>query len=73
MTAGSAPLIGAINAGSSSLKFSFYEGEARLLAGQVEGIGAIYSANAVGADGKPVSPPPLGAMAQARRARCCRR
>jgi acetate kinase len=33
------PLIGVINAGSSSLKFSFYEGETRLLSGQVDGIG----------------------------------
>jgi acetate kinase len=28
------PLIGVINAGSSSLKFGFYEGEKRLLAGE---------------------------------------
>jgi acetate kinase len=34
------PLIGVINAGSSSLKFSFYEGERGLLTGQVDGIGA---------------------------------
>jgi acetate kinase len=54
------PLIGVINAGSSSLKFSFYEGENRLLAGQVEGIGATHSASAAGADGRPVPPPPLG-------------
>jgi integrase len=33
------PLIGVINAGSSSLKFSIYEGELRILAGQVHGIG----------------------------------
>ena len=31
MTAAEEPLIGVINAGSSSLKFSFYEGEKRLL------------------------------------------
>ena len=35
------PLIGVINAGSSSLKFSFYEGERRILSGQVDGIGAL--------------------------------
>ena len=33
------PLIGVINAGSSSLKSSFYDGETRLLSGQVDGIG----------------------------------
>jgi acetate kinase len=60
MTAGSEPLIGVINAGSSSLKFSVYEGETRLLAGQVEGIGANHSASAVGPAGEPVAPPDLG-------------
>ena len=40
MTAAPEPLIGVINAGSSSLKFRFYEGERRLLGGQVDGIGA---------------------------------
>jgi acetate kinase len=63
MTSGSEPLIGVINAGSSSLKFSFYEGEARLLAGEVEGIGATHTASAVGADGKPLAPPQLGTKA----------
>jgi acetate kinase len=57
------PLIGVINAGSSSLKFSFYDGDHRLLAGEVEGIGATHSARAVGAGGEPVAPPPLGEMA----------
>jgi hypothetical protein len=37
-TAAAEPLIGVINAGSSSLKFSFYEGERRILTGQVDGI-----------------------------------
>lgn len=32
-------VVGVINAGSSSLKFSLYEGDALLLAGQVDGIG----------------------------------
>jgi acetate kinase len=54
------PLIGVINAGSSSLKFSVYEGEKRLLAGQVDGIGAHPSASATGTDGKPLPPPDLG-------------
>jgi acetate kinase len=39
-TASTDPLIGVINAGSSSVKFSFYEGERRILSGQVDGIGA---------------------------------
>jgi acetate kinase len=51
------PLIGVINAGSSSLKFSFYEGEQRLLSGQVDGIGVHSAAQAVGPDGKPIAPP----------------
>jgi len=46
------PLIGVINAGSSSLKFSFYEGEARILTGQVDGIGAHPSATAAGPNGE---------------------
>lgn len=33
------PLVGVVNAGSSSVKFALYEGDARLLSGQVEGIG----------------------------------
>jgi acetate kinase len=53
------PPIGVINAGSSSLKFSFYEGERRLLGGQVEGIGAHPSASAVGPDGEAIPPPQL--------------
>jgi acetate kinase len=59
--AASEPLIGVINAGSSSLKFSFYEGERRLLAGQVDGLGARPSASATGSDGKAIAPPDLGA------------
>jgi len=55
------PLIGVINADSSSLKFSFYEGERRILSGQVDGIGASPSARAVGPDGEKVAPPDLGA------------
>jgi acetate kinase len=58
--ASTAPLIGVINAGSSSLKFSFYEGERQLLAGQVDGIGAHPSASAAGPDGEKVAPLDLG-------------
>ncbi len=55
------PLVGVINAGSSSVKFSFYEGEERILAGQVDGIGAHPSARATGPKGKEIAPPDLGA------------
>jgi acetate kinase len=55
------PLIGVINAGSSSLKFSFYEGERRLLSGQVDGLGARVSASAAGPDGAAIAAPELGA------------
>src|SRR5438132_9166205 len=61
MTAEAEPLIGVINAGSSSLKFSFYEGERRLLTGQVDGIGVHPSASAAGPDGEKITPPDLGA------------
>src|SRR5271155_1257782 len=54
------PLIGVINAGSSSVKFSFYEGERRILTGQVDGIGARPSASAIGPDGEKLDPPDLG-------------
>ena len=60
-TTAAEPLIGVINAGSSSLKFSFYEGERRILTGQVDGIGARPSASAVGPDGEKIAPPDLGA------------
>jgi acetate kinase len=60
-TAATAPLIGVINAGSSSLKFSFYEGENRILTGQVDGIGAHPSATAAGPNGEKIAPPNLGA------------
>src|SRR5499425_2728127 len=55
------PLIGVINAGSSSLKFSFYEGERRLLTGQVDGLGVRPSASATGPEGEAIAPPDLGA------------
>jgi len=59
-TASPEPLIGVINAGSSSVKFSFYEGERRILTGHVEGIGAHRSAIAAGPDGEKLAPPDLG-------------
>ena len=55
------PLIGVINAGSSSLKFSFYEGERRLLTGQVDGLGARVSASATGPEGQSITPADFGA------------
>jgi acetate kinase len=58
--ASTAPLIGVINAGSSSVKFSIYEGERRILAGQIDGIGANPSASAIGPNGEKIAPPDLG-------------
>jgi acetate kinase len=54
------PLVGVINAGSSSLKFSVYEGETRLLSGQVEGIGVKPAISASGRGGQALSPPAFG-------------
>jgi acetate kinase len=51
------PLIGVINAGSSSLKFSIYEGEKRLLAGNIDGIGVRPNATAIDASGGHIAPP----------------
>ena len=51
MSAADEPLIGVINAGSSSLKFSIYEGEKRLLAGNINGIGVRPIAIATDANG----------------------
>ena len=59
-TAATEPVIGVINAGSSSVKFSFYEGERRILGGQVDGIGAHLSASAIGPNGEKLDPPDLG-------------
>jgi acetate kinase len=60
MKAAAEPLIGVINAGSSSLKFSFYDGETHLLSGQVDGIGVQPKAAATGPDGEATAPPELG-------------
>jgi acetate kinase len=54
------PLIGVINAGSSSLKFSVYEGERRLLTGQVDGIGVRPAVTATGPDEQAIAAPDLG-------------
>jgi acetate kinase len=54
------PLIGVLNAGSSSLKFSVYEGERRLLTGQVDGIGVRPAVTAGGPDGQAIAAPDLG-------------
>ena len=59
------PLIGVVNAGSSSLKFSVYEGEAPLLTGQVDGIGVNPATRAVDAAGKAIAPPDWGGSAPA--------
>jgi acetate kinase len=58
-------LIGVINAGSSSLKFSFYEGDTKLLSGQFDGIGARPSASATGPAGEKLPPPDIGGAALA--------
>jgi acetate kinase len=63
MAAATEPIIGVLNAGSSSLKFAFYQGERRLLAGQVEGLGARHSASATGPDGSAVPSPDLVTIA----------
>jgi acetate kinase len=59
------PLIGVINAGSSSLKFTVYEGESPVLSGNVDGLGAVASAHVARADGAAVVPPDFGDTAPA--------
>ena len=58
-------LIGVLNAGSSSLKFAFYEGEKRLLSGQVDGLGVHPHASATGVDGEAIAPPEFDAATSA--------
>lgn len=48
------PLVGVVNAGSSSVKFALYEGDARLLSGQVEGIGNRPAMSAKDGNGRAV-------------------
>jgi acetate kinase len=62
MTGAPEPLIGVINAGSSSLKFSVYEGDTRLLSGQFDGIGARPSASATRLAGEMITPPDISGM-----------
>ena len=57
------PLIGVVNAGSSSVKFTFYEGERRLLSGQADTSAGHTAVRAIGPDGTTVSPPDLAAPA----------
>ncbi|HEY3910806.1 MAG TPA: acetate/propionate family kinase [Stellaceae bacterium] len=57
------PLIGVINAGSSSVKFAFFEGERRLLSGQADALEGHAAISAVGRDGAKVPPPDLAASA----------
>ncbi|MGA9723724.1 MAG: acetate/propionate family kinase [Candidatus Binatus sp.] len=56
----SARAIGVINAGSSSLKFAFYEEDRRILSGQVGGLGSQPAAEASGSDGEALNPLDLG-------------
>jgi acetate kinase len=53
-------LIGVINAGSSSLKFTVYGDKRRIISGQVGGIGTRLAVSALQADGKPLDPPDFG-------------
>ncbi|WP_237214112.1 acetate/propionate family kinase [Falsiroseomonas oryziterrae] len=55
-------LIGVVNAGSSSLKFSIYQGDACLLNGQVDGIGVRPAAKAKTGAGEALPPPDLSAV-----------
>jgi acetate kinase len=54
-------LIGVVNAGSSSLKFSVYAGDECLLNGQVDGIGVRPAAKAKNGAGEALPPPDLSA------------
>jgi acetate kinase len=49
-------LVGVVNAGSSSLKFALYDGEDRMLSGQVEGIGVRPAMKARDAAGQTIAP-----------------
>jgi acetate kinase len=53
------PLIGVVNAGSSSVKFALFGGEQRLLSVLLDGIGVRPQARARDASGAPVAPPSL--------------
>jgi acetate kinase len=53
------PMVGVVNAGSSSLKFALYEGDECILSGQVEGIGVRPAIKAKHAGGQPLPGPDL--------------
>jgi acetate kinase len=55
-----ARVIGVINAGSSSVKFAFYEGGRPIISGDVDGLGSRPAAKASGQDGEALEPPDLG-------------
>jgi acetate kinase len=55
------PVIAVFNAGSSSLKFAFYEGDHGILSGQIDGIGIRPAAKAFAADGTALERPNLAA------------
>lgn len=57
------PVIAVFNAGSSSLKFAFYEGVHEILSGQFDGIGTRPAAKAFAADGTALEPPNLAPAA----------
>jgi acetate kinase len=59
MSAGG-PLVGVVNAGSSSLKFSVFEDDRCILSGQVDGIGVRPGLRALDGSGAPVPAPDLG-------------
>jgi acetate kinase len=58
------PLVGVINAGSSSLKVAVYQGDTRMISGQVEGMGSALRMTISRADGEHLEPPSLSATAQ---------
>lgn len=59
------PLIGVVNAGSSSVKFAFYEGDRRMLSGQADISAGRAAITAVGAEGGALPPPDLATAALA--------
>ncbi|GAA0604390.1 acetate kinase [Craurococcus roseus] len=58
-----APMLGVINAGSSSLKFAVYDEEALVLSGQVDGIGVHPGIRVAGARSEAIDAPDIGSPA----------
>ena len=54
-------LIGVINAGSSSVKFSVFDRDSLILGAQIDGLGTHPRAQATAGDNRTVAPPDLGA------------